>query len=683
MQKALRSLETGLTGFDETPLSADRTAIRAALARATPDRLLNAAQAMRHGFPLDEIQKITGYDPWFLGEVQAIIDIEAEIRKTGLPSDARAFRRLKSMGFSDARLAKLAGAKEADVRAARHALDVRPCFKRIDSCAAEFAALTPYMYSTYENPVAGNTVCEADPSDKKKIIILGGGPNRIGQGIEFDYCCCHAAFSLSKQGYETIMVNCNPETVSTDYDTADRLYFEPLTMEDVLEIITKEQEKGSLAGVIVQFGGQTPLKLANGLRDAGVPILGTSADAIDLAEDRKRFQKLLNDLGLKQPRNATVMTADEAIIEARIIGYPVILRPSYVLGGRGMVVVSNETELTERVRSGELFRISGDNPVLIDGFLNRATEVDVDAICDINNDVFIAGLMEHIEEAGVHSGDSACSLPPHSLKPEIIAEIERQTKAMAVALNVRGLMNVQYAIQGSDIYVLEVNPRASRTVPFVAKAIGLPVAAIASRVMAGETLASFNLKKPAPTHISVKEAVLPFARFPGVDTVLGPEMRSTGEVMGVDASFARAFAKSQIGAGTRLPISGTVFFSVKDGDKDLVVGPARELVAQGFSLIATRGTARVLEAAGLKVAVINKVLEGRPHVVDALKNGEIHLVFNTTDGSQALTDSSSIRRAALTLKVPYYTTMAGAKAATEAIAALKAGSLEVAPLQSF
>jgi carbamoyl-phosphate synthase large subunit len=684
IQKALRSLETGLTGFDEPPLSADKTQIRAALARATPDRLLNAAQAMRHGFPLEEIQKITSYDPWFLGEIRTIIEAEVEIRRAGLPDDARNFRRLKAMGFSDARLAKLTGTKEAEVRAARHRLEVRPCYKRIDSCAAEFAALTPYMYSTYEAPFnGGEAACEADPSAKNKIIILGGGPNRIGQGIEFDYCCCHAAFSLSERGYETIMVNCNPETVSTDYDTSDRLYFEPLTLEDVLEIIHKEQEKGSLAGVIVQFGGQTPLKLANGLRDAGVPILGTSADAIDLAEDRKRFQKLLDQLGLLQPRNATVMTAEEAVIAARAIGYPVILRPSYVLGGRGMVVVSDEEQLKKEVGSGELFRISGDNPVLIDGFLNRATEVDVDAICDANNDVFIAGIMEHIEEAGVHSGDSACSLPPHTLKPEIIAEIERQTKAMAVALNVRGLMNVQYAIQGNEIYVLEVNPRASRTVPFVAKAIGLPVAAIASRVMAGESLASFHLKPPAPTHISVKEAVLPFARFPGVDTVLGPEMRSTGEVMGVDTSFARAFAKSQIGAGTRLPTSGTVFFSVKDGDKDLVAEPARQMAALGFSLVATRGTARVLEEAGLKVATINKVMEGRPHVVDALKNGEIHLVFNTTDGAQALADSSSIRRATLTLKVPYYTTMAGAKAAAEAIAALKAGSLEVAPLQSY
>nr|MBA2590355.1 carbamoyl-phosphate synthase large subunit [Alphaproteobacteria bacterium] len=500
LQKALRSLETGLTGFDEIPLDEEPAAIRAALARATPDRLRLAAQAMRFDFPLDEIQRITGYDPWFLGEIEHIIRTEQRIAKDVLPKDAKAFRALKSMGFSDARLAKLTGQTETSVRAARHALDIRPCYKRIDTCAAEFAALTPYMYSTYETPVGGSIVCESNPTDAKKIIILGGGPNRIGQGIEFDYCCCHAAYSLSERGYETIMVNCNPETVSTDYDTSDRLYFEPLTLEDVLEIITKEQEKGSLAGVIVQFGGQTPLKLANGLRDAGVPILGTSADAIDLAEDRKRFQKLLEELDLKQPRNGTAMTADETVAAAKSIGYPVILRPSYVLGGRGMVVVSDESELRKQVASGELFRISGDNPVLIDGFLNRATEVDVDAICDKDGDVFIAGVMEHIEEAGVHSGDSACSLPPRSLSPATIAEIERQTSLMAKALKVQGLMNVQYAIQGNEIYVLEVNPRASRTVPFVAKAIGMPVAAIASRVMAGETLKSMNLRKPNPKH---------------------------------------------------------------------------------------------------------------------------------------------------------------------------------------
>ena len=683
MQKALRSLETGLTGFDEVALDPDPTEIRAALARPTPDRLLQAAQAMRYGFPLDEIQRITGYDPWFLGEINHIIQTEARVREEGLPKDAKSFRALKTMGFSDARLAKITGQKEAAVRKARTDLDIRPCYKRIDTCAAEFAALTPYMYSSYENPTGNKAACESNPTDAKKIIILGGGPNRIGQGIEFDYCCCHAAYSLSERGYETIMVNCNPETVSTDYDTSDRLYFEPLTLEDVLEIIHIDTQKGSLAGVIVQFGGQTPLKLANGLRDAGVPILGTSADAIDLAEDRKRFQKLLEDLNLKQPRNGTAMTAEETVAAAKSIGYPVILRPSYVLGGRGMVVVSDEGELRKQVESGELFRISGDNPVLIDGFLNRATEVDVDAICDKDGDVFIAGIMEHIEEAGVHSGDSACSLPPRSLSKDTIAEIERQTIAMARALKVQGLMNVQYAIQGDEIYVLEVNPRASRTVPFVAKAIGLPVAAIASRVMAGETLKSMNLKKPNPKHISVKEAVLPFARFPGVDTILGPEMRSTGEVMGLDENFGRAFAKSQIGAGVKLPTGGTVFISVKEGDKDLIEAPARDLLAMGFGIIATRGTARVLESKGIPVTVINKVLEGRPHVVDALKNGEINLVFNTTDGAQALTDSSSIRRAALTLKVPYYTTMAGAAAVTQAIQALRSGSLEVAPLQSY
>ncbi len=677
MQKALRSMETGLTGFDEIALPSDETAIRAALARPTPDRLRVAAQAMRLGFPLEEIAAITKYDPWFLGEIETIIATEAEITNSGLPADASEMFRLKAMGFSDARLAKLTGHKETEVRALRARLGVRPAFKRIDTCAAEFAALTPYMYSTYEKE------CEARPTDKKKIIILGGGPNRIGQGIEFDYCCCHAAFSLSAQGFETIMVNCNPETVSTDYDTSDRLYFEPLTAEDVLEIVRLEQSNGTLAGVIVQFGGQTPLKLANTLMEAGIPILGTSADAIDLAEDRKRFQVLLNELGLKQPRNATALTAEETIAAAKTIGYPVILRPSYVLGGRGMVVVGDDTQLRQQVASGELFRISGQNPVLIDAFLHHAIEIDVDAICDSDEDVFIAGIMEHIEEAGVHSGDSACSLPPHSLKPEIIAEVERQTIALARALKVRGLMNVQYAVQGGEIYVLEVNPRASRTVPFVAKAIGIPVAAVAARVMAGETLASFHLKKPNPKHISVKEAVMPFARFPGVDAVLGPEMRSTGEVMGLDENFGRAFAKSQIGAGLRLPVEGTVFVSLKDSDKDGAIASARALVEMGFRIVATRGTARALEEAGLPVTRINKVLEGRPHVVDALKNGEVQLVFNTTEGAQALADSASIRRTAVTAKVPYYTTLASAVAATQAIAALRAGSLEVAPLQSY
>jgi carbamoyl-phosphate synthase large subunit len=570
------------------------------------------------------------------------------------------------------------------VRHARIAAGARPVFKRIDSCAAEFMALTPYMYSTYERPVAAAAACESDPTDTRKIIILGGGPNRIGQGIEFDYCCCHAAYALSAQGFETIMVNCNPETVSTDYDTSDRLYFEPLTAEDVLEIVRVERSRGSLAGVIVQFGGQTPLKLAHALVEEGVPILGTSADAIDLAEDRKRFQNLLRQLSLKQPRNATALTAEEAFGAAREIGYPVILRPSYVLGGRGMVVVSDEAQLKVALSSGELFRISGDNPVLIDAFLHNAIEIDVDAIADEAGDVFVAGIMEHIEEAGVHSGDSACAIPPHSLKAEMVAELERQTIALARALNVRGLMNVQYAVQDGEIYVLEVNPRASRTVPFVAKAIGLPVAAIAARVMAGERLATFSLRQNRRlNHIAVKEAVMPFARFPGVDTVLGPEMRSTGEVMGLDTTFGRAFAKSQIGAGARLPLAGVVFISVKEADKPLSVGPARQLVEMGFELIATRGTARYLEVTGVPVRVVNKVLEGRPHIVDALKNGEVQLVFNTTEGQQSLADSLSIRRTALQMKVPYYTTLAGAAAAVEGIAALREGGLEVRPLQSY
>ncbi|HLY04783.1 MAG TPA: carbamoyl-phosphate synthase large subunit, partial [Rhizomicrobium sp.] len=549
LQKALRSLETGLTGLDPIELPADPNAVRAALARTGPDRIRIAAQAIRAGFPVSEVAAITRYDPWFLEEIETILEFETRLSRDGLPRDAQRWRVVKSLGFSDAQLARLCGMSEKGVRRARIAASIRPVFKRIDSCAAEFLALTPYMYSTYENPIGGVRACESAPTDARKVIILGGGPNRIGQGIEFDYCCCHAAYALSAQGFETIMVNCNPETVSTDYDTSDRLYFEPLTAEDVLEIVHVEQSKGTLAGVIVQFGGQTPLKLARILVEEGVPLLGTSADAIDLAEDRKRFQKRLHKLGLKQPRNATALTAEEAIAAARSIGYPTILRPSYVLGGRGMVVVSDEAQLKSVLSSGDLFRISGDNPVLIDAFLHNAIEIDVDAIADDAGEVFVAGIMEHIEEAGVHSGDSACAIPPHSLKTETIHELERQTVALARALEVRGLMNVQYAVQGGEIYVLEVNPRASRTVPFVAKAIGVPVAGIAARVMAGERLAAFALRPARPDHIAVKEAVMPFARFPGVDTVLGPEMRSTGEVMGLDTTFGRAFAKSQIGAG--------------------------------------------------------------------------------------------------------------------------------------
>ena len=688
LQKALRSLETGLSGLDEIAIpnlgqNDDTNAIRAALGRPTPDRLRVAAQALRLGMREEELTRITAYDPWFVGEIAQIVRTENAIRKSGLPKTTDGLRRLKAMGFSDARLAALTGMTESAVTAARTHLRVHPVYKRIDTCAAEFAALTSYMYSTYESPVGGEVECEARPSERRKVIILGGGPNRIGQGIEFDYCCCHACFALAAQGYETIMVNCNPETVSTDYDTSDRLYFEPLTAEDVLEIIRLEQSKGTLAGVLVQFGGQTPLKLAGALGAAGIPILGTSADAIDLAEDRQRFLDLLNRLGLKQPQNGTALDIDTAVTVARGIGYPVILRPSYVLGGRGMIIVADEPSLKAALQSGELFRISGANPVLIDSFLQHATEVDVDAIADETGDVFIAGIMEHIEEAGIHSGDSACALPPHSLDAAMIAELERQTIALARALNVRGLMNVQYAIQNGEIFVLEVNPRASRTVPFVAKAIGLPVAGIAARVMAGEHLSSFTLTGARKSHIAVKEAVLPFARFPGVDTILGPEMKSTGEVMGLDTDFGRAFAKSQIGSGAKLPLSGTVFISVRDTDKEIAPGPAAQLIAMGFDIVATRGTAKYLQASGLPVRIINKVMEGRPHIVDEMKNGEISLVFNTTDGAQALADSASIRKTALQMKIPYCTTMAAAAAVTQAIHSLRSGSLEVAPLQSY
>jgi len=697
LQKALRSLETGLSGLDDIEIPGlgqgdDSNAIRGALGRPTPDRMRVAAQALRLGFPESEVSRITGYDPWFVGQFGEIVLIEKKLsayaerfgsaEKAIIALEEEGIS-LKSMGFADSRIAQLCGCPEAEIVAFRNKYNIHPVYKRIDTCAAEFAALTSYMYSTYESPLGGGAECEARPSERKKVIILGGGPNRIGQGIEFDYCCCHAAFALSESGFETIMVNCNPETVSTDYDTSDRLYFEPLTGEDVLEIIRLEQSKGMLAGVIVQFGGQTPLKLAKRLDEAGVPILGTSSDAIDLAEDRKRFQQLLTELNLKQPHNATAMNLDSAVEEARKLGYPIILRPSYVLGGRGMIIVPDEAALIAALKSGELFRISGDNPVLLDGFLHHAVEVDVDAIADHNGDVFICGIMEHIEEAGVHSGDSACTLPPHSLSTKTIAEIERQTIAMARALKVRGLMNVQYAIQDGEIFVLEVNPRASRTVPFVAKAVGLPIAGIAARVMAGEPLSNFNLVRSKKGHIAVKEAVLPFARFSGVDTILGPEMRSTGEVMGIDTDFGRAFAKSQIGGGAKLPLSGTVFISVKDADKEYAIGPAKQLIEMGFDIVATRGTERFLTSAGIKVGTVNKVLEGRPHIVDAMKNGEIALVFNTTDGAQALSDSASIRRTALQMKIPYYTTMAGAAAVAMAIASLRSGSLEVAPLQSY
>ncbi len=705
MQKALRGLETGLNGFDDIEIDGvagaeDDAAIKAAVIRAlglpTPDRIRVIAQAFRHGLTVEEVQAACSYEPWFLRQIADLIRTEGHVRVQGLPTDATDFRKLKAKGFSDARLGALTGKTEGEVRKARRALDVRPVFKRIDTCAAEFASATAYMYSTYETGALGQVpACEAEVSDRKKAVILGGGPNRIGQGIEFDYCCCHAAFAFDDIDVESIMVNCNPETVSTDYDTSDRLYFEPLTAEDVLELIDVERSKGELIGVVVQFGGQTPLKLAHALQEDGVPILGTSVDSIDLAEDRERFQQMLQAIGLQQPPNALARSAEEAAIKAEEVGYPVVLRPSYVLGGRGMMIVHDREGLDRYV--GEAMRVSGDDPVLIDHYLNRATEVDVDALCD-DETVFVAGVLEHIEEAGVHSGDSACSMPPFSLRPETVAELKRQTTAMAKALKVRGLMNVQFAIEEphSDnprIFVLEVNPRASRTAPFVAKTIGQPVAAIAAKVMAGVPLSSFGLVDKELDHIAVKEAVFPFARFAGVDTILGPEMRSTGEVMGLDwkregeadlaPAFARAFAKSQTGGGTILPTEGTAFVSVRDADKPFIVEAVKTLLAQGFAVIATGGTHTYLTEQGLEVGLVKKVLEGRPNIVDAMKNGEVQLVFNTTDGKQALADSFSIRRTALMMKIPYYTTASGSLAAAQAIAAVRHGEMDVRPIQSY
>ncbi|MBV8110811.1 MAG: carbamoyl-phosphate synthase large subunit, partial [Hyphomicrobiales bacterium] len=694
LQKALRSLENGFTGLDEIALEGlgqgdDKNAVRAALGTPTPERLLKVAQAMRLGFSDQDIHGSCKIDPWFLGQIRGLVETEAEIRAKGLPATAGALRRLKAMGFSDARLGKLIGIAAATVTQRRRALGVRPVFKRIDSCAAEFASPTAYMYSTYAAPFGGPPVCEAAPSDKNKVAILGGGPNRIGQGIEFDYCCCHASFALKEAGYETIMVNCNPETVSTDYDTSDRLYFEPLTAEDVLEIIETERSRGHLRGVIVQFGGQTPLKLAEALEQAKVPILGTSPDMIDLAEDRDRFKKLLHKLGLRQPTSGIATSPKEARTIAEAVGYPIVIRPSYVLGGRAMEIVLDAAQLDRYIArlAGDLDRpselvVSHKRPLLIDRYLSDAIEVDVDCLAD-GKDTTIVGIMEHIEEAGIHSGDSACALPPHSLGESAIAELERQTRALARALKVGGLMNVQYAIKDGDIYVLEVNPRASRTVPFVAKVIGVPVAKIAARIMAGESLASFNLEAAAFDHIGVKEAVFPFARFPGVDTVLGPEMKSTGEVMGIDRNFAIAFAKSQIGGGSRLPREGTVFVSVRDADKPRVLEAVRLLVSLGFRIIATSGTQRYLAEQGLPASRINKVLEGRPHIVDAIANGGVQLVFNTTEGATALADSRSLRRAALLHKVPYYTTLSGAVAAAQGIKAYLGGDFEVRALQSY
>ncbi len=685
LQKALRSLETGLTGLNEHDIpdanaGANKDAIRAALAKPTPDRLLVIAQAYRYGLTTAEIQAACRFDPWFLERVRELVDAEAELRRRGLPADAQGWIKVKQMGFSDARLAELTLQSKSAVSTVRRLAGVVPVYKRIDTCAAEFASRTPYMYSTYEGDGFSAPESEDEATDRKKIVILGGGPNRIGQGIEFDYCCVHAVYALREAGFETIMINCNPETVSTDYDTSDRLYFEPLTAEDVIEVIRREQTNGEVVGVIVQFGGQTPLKLAGALTEAGIPILGTSYDAIDVAEDRDRFQKLLNKLKLRQPASGSANSLAQAEKAAASIGYPVLLRPSYVLGGRAMKIVHNVEAL--RGFMSEAVRVSGKNPVLIDSYLQDAIEVDVDALAD-RETVFVAGIMEHIEEAGIHSGDSACSLPPYSLPENVVEEIRRQTEMLARGLDVVGLMNVQFAVKDSQVYILEVNPRASRTVPFVAKATGVAIAKIAARVMAGEKVASFNLANTRLAHVAVKEAVFPFARFPGTDVILGPEMKSTGEVMGLDLDFGHAFAKSQLGASSSLPLAGTVFISVRDRDKAAMIEPGKRLAAMGFKLIATRGTAEHLRRAGLEVAIINKVLEGRPHIVDAMKNGEIHLVYNTTEGAQAMEDSFNLRQTALLGNIPYYTTVSGARASVEAIAALRAGSLAVAPLQSY
>ncbi|WP_315924261.1 carbamoyl-phosphate synthase large subunit [Mesorhizobium sp. SP-1A] len=712
LQKALRGLETGLTGLDEIEIPGvgqgdDKNAIRAALGTPTPDRLRMVAQAIRMGTSLEDVHAMCKIDPWFLEQIAGIIAMEARIREHGLPEDATNLRMLKAMGFSDARLASLTGRTPKEVAQLRNALGVRPVYKRIDTCAAEFASPTAYMYSTYEVPFAGQPANEAGVSDRKKVVILGGGPNRIGQGIEFDYCCCHACFALAEAGYESIMINCNPETVSTDYDTSDRLYFEPLTAEDVIEILKMEQTRGELVGVIVQFGGQTPLKLAEALEKNGIPILGTSPDAIDLAEDRDRFQKLLQKLDLTQPKNGIAYSVEQARTVASELGFPLVVRPSYVLGGRAMQIIHDESQLQSYLldtvpglvpedikqkypndKTGQINTLLGKNPLLFDTYLTGAIEVDVDCLCD-GSEVYVSGIMEHIEEAGIHSGDSACSLPVHSLPAGIVEELERQTAALAKALKVGGLMNVQYAIQDGTIYVLEVNPRASRTVPFVAKTVGKPIAKVAARIMAGETLdgafARYGAKPDArtPGHVAVKEAVFPFARFPGVDILLGPEMRSTGEVMGLDRDYALAFAKAQLGAGVDLPRSGTLFVSVRDADKKGILGPVKRLAGQGFKVLATGGTQRFLAENGIEAEKINKVLEGRPHIEDAIRNRQVQIVFNTTDGQKAVSDSKSLRRATLMQKVPYYTTLAGMEAVAEAIAALKAGSLEVRPLQEY
>lgn len=687
LQKGLRSMEIGLSGLNPVPIpgDGDEDSFRAALSQPKPNRILMAAQAIRAGIDLKTIHEACHFDPWFLRQLQKIIRAEQQIQEHGLPSSSYELREIKALGFSDKQLADLTQKTERDITLYRENLNVHAVYRRIDTCAGEFASSTSsYMYSTYEGGF-NTPICESNPTDREKIIILGGGPNRIGQGIEFDYCCVHASYALKEAGYETIMVNCNPETVSTDYDTSDRLYFEPLTSEDVISLIRKEQENGIVKGCIVQYGGQTPLKLSKALEEAGIPLLGTPADAIDLAEDRERFQALLQKLGLRQPSNGIAHNADEAETIAERIGYPVVIRPSYVLGGRAMEIVYDKGSLHRYLN--EVLSSAGSDvssgPLLIDQYLSDAIETDVDCLAD-GEEVYVAGVMEHIEQAGIHSGDSACSIPPYTLSPAVVTELQAQTTTLAKALGIIGLMNVQYAIKNNEIFILEVNPRASRTVPFVAKATGVPIAKIGARIMAGEKLKSFTLKRHSlSSHVAVKEAVFPFARFPNVDIILGPEMRSTGEVMGLDISFERAFAKSQLGAGVTLPLSGTAFLSVRHGDRASLLPLGRKLTEMGFNILATRGTAEALRNAGIQAKTVNKVLEGRPHCVDAILSGEVQLIINTVQGAQATTDSFDIRHSALTHNIPHYTTMAGAIAAVHAIAALRKGQLDVAPLQSY
>ena len=698
LQKALRSLEKDLDGLNDIEIGSPSLTqeqphpdqIRAKLSDPTPARMLYIAQAFRYGMSLEDIQACTSFDPWFLERIENIVRTESELIEHGLPTSAEDWMSIKKLGFSDRRLSQLMNVEESKVRAARHSHNIHPVYKRIDSCAGELPSVTPYMYSCYEGDGLTPAHSEVDPSDRKKIIILGGGPNRIGQGIEFDYCCVHAAYALKEAGFETIMVNCNPETVSTDPDTSDRLYFEPLTAEDVIELIRAEQANGEVLGAIVQLGGQTPLKLSQVLQEEGIPILGTAPDAIDLAEDRERFQQLLHKLDLKQPPNALAYSAEEAIEKAQHLGFPLVIRPSYVLGGQAMEIVQDMEGLKKYIATA--VNVSGDSPVLLDRYLKQATEVDVDVLSD-GEESYVSGIMEHIEEAGIHSGDSACVLPPHSLPYRTVRELEKQSKKLAKALNVVGLMNVQFACKKNkdtgefDIFILEVNPRASRTVPFVAKATGVPVAKVAARIMAGEKLKTFRaedmLKGMAPDHLAVKAPVFPFSRFAGVDPVLGPEMKSTGEVMGLDTEVGQAFAKSQIGSGMMPPLEGTVFLSVKDEDKDELLVIARELEEMGFDLVATSGTCQFLKMQGIPVKRVNKVMEGRPNIIDHMINGEIHLMINTTKGPQTHADSQSIRRAALMNKVPYYTLLTAARAGVQAIRAMKNKQIDVRPLQDY